>query len=739
MAKINIKTTKTDNHSREYHCIHSIQKLNSEFDTNVLTSNIPVSQLLKNRDILLVDDLKGDARWGMNKIIQRNISSKRVEEIKSEYLEANNRSIKFFPAITVVLLPKTNGEPIQCFSQSDSGFDSIKGIIVEKSYISEEYIHDYPVIIKWDKDDISALVIDGQHRVSAIRKFYDEKNESSYNEVSIPVTFVIFKNDSRIDLIQATRALFIDVNNTPRLVSEEKLIFIDDRNIHRRITAKSLGANDPGDDNEDFYQKMLHEDDYLLNENRFINRYLIEESGKDDEENRGFLSNHKTLFPWEISNIMTIHRNILGNILLKYKDVDKTRDVRSICYQLNNVILEEIESAESIEELSATKYKQLIERLLNSGLKESEIEIFKNLVRLKIKNLEEIQQAEGEFFIGTIATAEEEQDRNEFISLLQNVYNQDCSKDSVFELSGNKVSEILKEKCSVYVNLLTQVFNNLWFTKQIKESILTYGNEERKLIFNFILNAHESLKIESNIRRKSDKVERQINIFLNESDNGSSHKRNVLTEWAKRIEEIQKNNLLKTVVGQEMLFLFIIEQNSKINKIEITEVINFINSLGDINFFNSNHSLELRFFGKTEFIISDFNQWSEIIMKGESMKPGITNAMKGSNLISVIKKGITNRTNAGTNLRVLDKLQKSYGQEVISKITNGDPNKLFLMYRTAKSSSHLPNYLTQNDIETISENFSNGANITPKATNVLTKLYGGIALEQVVNHFKSKL
>src|SRR6476620_5082710 len=100
MAKLNIKTTSSIDFSSSYYCIHSIQKLNSEFDTNVFTSNIPIAQLLKNRDILLVDDLRGDVRWGMNKIIQRNISSKRVEEIKSEYLETQNRSIKFFPSIT---------------------------------------------------------------------------------------------------------------------------------------------------------------------------------------------------------------------------------------------------------------------------------------------------------------------------------------------------------------------------------------------------------------------------------------------------------------------------------------------------------------------------------------------------------------------------------------------------------------------------------------------------------------
>jgi hypothetical protein len=683
--------------------------------------------------------LKGDARWGMNKIIQRNISSKRVLEIKSEYLDASNRSIKFFPAITVVLLPKSNGEPIQHFIHSDSGFDEINGITVEKSYDSEDYIHDLPVLLRWDKDEISALVIDGQHRVSAIRRFYEGKNESSYNGISIPVTFVIFKNEPKIDLIQATRALFIDVNNTPRLVSEEKLIFIDDRSIHRRITAKSLGSNDPGDDSEDFYQQMLHEEDYLLSDNSFINRYLIEETGKDDEENRGFFSNHGNLFPWEISNIMTIHRNIIGNILLKHKDVDKTRDIRSICNQLNPIILSEIESAESLEEISETRLNSLFERLSHSGLTDSEIEIFKNLIRIKTKNLEEIQQAQSEFFIGSIATEEEEKDRADFVNLLQNIYNQDCSKDSAFELSATKITEILQEKCAIYNKLITKTFNEVWFTKQVKDSILEYSGENRVLIFNFILNTHESSKVENSIRRRSDKVQKQINLFLEDITEDVAQRKRTLLEWTSKLEQLQKGNLLKTVVGQEMLFLYLTDQNSKYSLIDLNAEIQFINSLGALSFFDSNYKLTLEFLDKVEFKIAEFNQWSEIIMSGSNMKPGIINANKGASLIYAIKNGIINRTVAGNNLRLLDRLQKAYGQYVLNSITNGDSNKLFSIYSSAKENTTLSNYLTQYDIETIREDFPNAESITLKARNVLIKLLGGIALEQVINHFKSKL
>ena len=741
MAVKKIKSTSKTDFSNEYYCIHSIQKLNSEFDTNVLASNIPVDQLLKNRDVLLVDDLRGDSRWGMNKVIQRNISFKRVEEIKKEYLEAKNRLIKFFPAITVVLLPKTNGEPKQFFEYSENDFDSIKGIQIEKIYEDEDdnYIFDFPVQLKWDKNEISALVIDGQHRVSALRSFYEGKNEQSYENVSIPVSFVIFKNDKDIDLIQATRALFIDVNNTPRLVSEEKLIFIDDRNIHRRISAKSLGANDPGDNKIDVYQKMLLEEDFLLNEDSFINRYLIEESGKDDEDNRGFLSNHKTLFPWEISNIMTIHRNILGGILLRYKDIDKSRDIRSICNILNSSILDEIEKTESVEELSSDKVDRLIVRLKTSGLSDNEIDVFKILIILKQRNLEEIQQAQGEFLIGTAAEPDEEQDNKYFISLLQNIYNQDCSKDSAFELSSNKVSELLKENCSNYIKLLVCVFNELWFVKQIKESILKYEGKDRQLIFNFILATHESLRIEDNIRHRADKIEKQINVFFKENDNTPRDRIAIVKVWANKLYEVQNTNLLRTIVGQEMLFIYIIEQDIKLHLKDLQLNISFINSLGEINFFNNSYKLELNFVDEVEFKITDFNPWSEIIMKGDSMKPGITNANKGADFIYFVQNKMTNRINALSQLRKLDRLQKSYGIEIVEKITSGDTLKLFKMYSKVKKIKNLQDYLTASEIQLVSEKFKNGDILPTRVQSVISKLYGALGLEQIVNHFNDKL
>ncbi|SKB62684.1 DNA-sulfur modification-associated [Parapedobacter luteus] len=734
MSKKIIKKIDKQDFSQPYNCIHSVQKLNSIFDTNVFAANIPLKQLFKNRDILLVDDLKGDARWGMNKIIQRNISDKRVEEIKNEYLQASNRSIKFFPAITIVLLPKTKGEPRQSFENTKYGFDNIKGVEIEKGYESDEFEYDMPVELKWDKNQISALVIDGQHRVSAIRKFYDGKNESSFDNISIPATFVLFKNNNAIDLIQATRSLFIDVNNTPRLVSEERLIFIDDRNIQRRISAKIFGSNAPGEETEDVYQIMLQSEDFLLADDSFVNRYLIEESGKDDEEARGFLSNHSTLFPWEISNVMSIHKNILGNILLRYKEVDKTRDIRSICFQLHRALLEEIENYNSIEQLSDDNTSKIVERLKTSGLSESEIEIFTNLIAIKKRNLEEVQQAEGEFLVGTSADANEEREREEFIEILKNVYNQDCTKDSAFELSSSKVTELFEGKTSHFISIIVKTFNSLWFTKKIKESILSYNGDERELIFNFIVYTHETLKIHGTTRRKSDKVGKQIKEFARENEI-SAEKTKVLRDWNEKIEESQAENLLRTLVGQEMLFTYILSENEKINDIQLDDVIDFINTLGKVGLFNSVKVLKVNFFNIPDFTIENFNPWSEILMKGDTMKPGIVNANKGADFLYLLRNKMTDRTNAQSQIRKLERIQKSYALEILNKLERDDSQKRLKMYLALQKFPDKQLYLSPSEISAIEEKFDSGDLLTPKHRNIIGKAFGAIALTQVIDYY----
>jgi hypothetical protein len=735
MLKLNIDTNKTDK-SSDYYCIHSVQKLNSKFDTHVLSTNVPIKQILKNRDIYLVDDLRGDAKWSMNKIIQRNISSKRVLEITNEYLKNNTRLIKFFPAITVVLLPKSNGQPLRNYEENVDGFNQINGINVELNHKEDHFIEDLPVGLSWDKNKISALVIDGQHRVSAIRKFYDTKSEESYAGKSIPVSYIIFDNSKEIDLIQATRALFIDVNNTPRLVSEEKLIFIDDRNLHRRITLKAIGGNDPEEEKDDVYQKIYDAGNLFIDDGKFINTFFLEEAGNDDESRGGLFSTHNSLMPWEFSKLMTIHKNLLSNILLKYVNIDKSRDIRSFCKVINNDFLLEIEGYNSPELLTEQKTSILYQRMSEESMSGNEIEVFKSLISLREKYIDNLINIRSQFMIGTSASEEEKKDRDDFIKIITNIYDKDCSKDSSLEFSSVLISNLLEEKTSVYTDLMVYVFNNLWFLKDLKNSIIKI---EKSSVFDFISFSKRELKSDSKIRSKTDKVDFLLKLFKKSKTKIDEDDFLSINQWANNLEKISEKNLLRSIVGQEMLFLYLTDHCLLLkNFSNIEKNIKNINSLGEKKFFDSDFEISIDF--KKIFTSSDkksFAVWSDILMKGNTKKPGLINAQKGADLINLIVNNIKNREDSTS--RELDKTQRYYGTAFYrDEIENIELSK-FDFIKICRDEISCEKYVTSNDIHLINSIKNSSEEINDRILNIAKKIIGGFILETVVKQANSYL
>src|SRR5690554_5172109 len=176
--------------SSEYYCTFSEQKYNSLYKVYVLSGATEISNIKKNKDIMLVDDLRGDELWGMHQLIQRNISHSRVDEIVSGYLRNDTKAIKFFPSITVVLVPKEGNRPGNEYKWSSENGLNIDGIKIFHPGVEdkERLINNVPVTLSWDKDKISAVVVDGQHRVEALRKFYH--GEGSEGSSSVSVSFV---------------------------------------------------------------------------------------------------------------------------------------------------------------------------------------------------------------------------------------------------------------------------------------------------------------------------------------------------------------------------------------------------------------------------------------------------------------------------------------------------------------------------------------------------------------------
>ena len=309
------------NLSETYWAIATKQTFGAKTPVEVFNTSIDLSVLIEKADLRLVSQLDAEKRWGMNRIIQRNITPQRVEEIKRRFLKAVDRSVKYFPGITVALLPFDKFGPISEYKKG-AGYKNIEGLFVYlpgTDVLTDEYLDNwqgwnFPYQLQWNKDLITAIVIDGQHRVQALKDSFSDSALQDVRDESIPASFVLLNGN---EAVTATRQIFIDVNNTPKTVSEQRLIFIDDRNIFRRMTSNSLGATLLNSEKEDPYVQFREKNRIVpdLLAGKINNLYVGGQTSDDATDSSSYFS-HDSLFPWEFTHILTLHEHIHKKIIL---------------------------------------------------------------------------------------------------------------------------------------------------------------------------------------------------------------------------------------------------------------------------------------------------------------------------------------------------------------------------------------------------------------------------------------
>lgn len=656
-----------EENSKEYPCVFANQSINAAVKSNTFSANVSVADLLQNKDIKIVDDMRVNARWGLHKVIQRNIDKKRVDEIANNYLKNSGADLKFFPSITVVLLPKSVGEPISKFLQGD-GFDKIDGIYCTKNYYdSNTFEPGFPIKLHWNKSKVEALVVDGQHRVSALRKYFEEcGGEEAAKQAFVPVTFVVFENSEEADLIKCTRSLFIDVNNTPKLVPEQKLIFIDDRNLLRRITASILGAEYRNNGNRDLYQEMDEKENLALPwEQGKLNKFFFREH--IDEGNGYFSLSHSGNYPWEISNLLTLHETLIKGIVFQYDS--KTKDFRKACTILNSNFITNFEQASLGDEsynYTQTGISESIRSLSQDfGLNSAETKVIRKYLESKSVQVNE--------FKVNIDSCDTEEDQKNLISSLKTEFNKICSSDHVFDFNASDVDLILEGAIGNVVNVVSDLFNKLWFVTALFERLKNleseFGTEVRQNIYRTIVFGHEEFFGDSG------DVTALCNKALDDAGNGSEKAQETADLLIRICDEAGfSGNVLVSVVGQQALFEFIFSicDTDMDLQLSLDEPLSTINSLGKKNWFNRNKPISVECFGEN---VENFYLWTNLILKDEenaafpSYKPSYGNAKKAASLLSLIHGKVCTRNEAfqAGLTKHFDVVAKSYGDALISR------------------------------------------------------------------------
>ena len=188
---------------------------------------------------LVEDDPKYASQdWSVQELFQRGVNQSRVVEISKKYLNPDlSPGPKFFNALTVVLYPDDRHSPHYVAPDKDADFSEAVSDLgpITVCYERKALGKDYPGSgsfgsLSWNREQVFAVAIDGQHRLAAIKAL----PLATAAESDISVLFLVidkqlgFEAPEGIDRIRLMRSIFIDLNKHAVPVSKARNLLLDD-------------------------------------------------------------------------------------------------------------------------------------------------------------------------------------------------------------------------------------------------------------------------------------------------------------------------------------------------------------------------------------------------------------------------------------------------------------------------------------------------------------------------------
>lgn len=190
------------------------------------------SSVMKIKDIVnrIITVSESDELYtkNINEILQREISTKRVEQLR-EYL--NNNPEHFFSSIIVAIY---QGNPIW------SDFDIESHFRIDNNLLGNDeigFIENKIGILSLSGSE-TIFALDGQHRIKGIREAY--KKNTSIGEEEVALIFVVHNHENK----ERTRRLFTVLNKYAQKPKEAELIILDEDDVAAIITRKLVNYHE---------------------------------------------------------------------------------------------------------------------------------------------------------------------------------------------------------------------------------------------------------------------------------------------------------------------------------------------------------------------------------------------------------------------------------------------------------------------------------------------------------------
>lgn len=209
--------------------------------------------------VTLVEKIPGSEKWDVRDLFQRDVDHKRVEKDIMPYLKSKN-FVKFFNPLTLVLMPfKENSEEIDP-EITYSSFEAIEeeggsySRLERDSFFQFNRYEENPAFSKlcWSDSRVRLVAIDGQHRLSALKRWKQEGGASSeLSSWTIPVVILGFFKDSETtgcpSILEIVRKTFVNINTKSEKVSESRQILLSDEDACHICTQEIIQRSHTND------------------------------------------------------------------------------------------------------------------------------------------------------------------------------------------------------------------------------------------------------------------------------------------------------------------------------------------------------------------------------------------------------------------------------------------------------------------------------------------------------------
>lgn len=220
-----------------------------EFRVPFMSAVLRLQQVSEYLKLVVEDPKYARQNWLVTELFQREVNQTRVYNIARDYLDPQNaKKPPFFNSLTVVLNYGDNGE---AFTPPETAATSafpnqLKVGPILLTFERNAPHQAYPDAgcfgtLKWNRDQVYAVAIDGQHRLAALKDLY-KRNAGLGSQTYVSVLFLIV--DERVGFhakapqqtrVQLMRSIFIDLNKHAEPVSRARQLLLDDNDPTSRF------------------------------------------------------------------------------------------------------------------------------------------------------------------------------------------------------------------------------------------------------------------------------------------------------------------------------------------------------------------------------------------------------------------------------------------------------------------------------------------------------------------------